>query len=440
MLRWFLADLRTGRQILDLNVKSGRWERFLNAPERLSATVTLRDPANIALRLRFTSVPARTILAVAYGDTILAAGIVWARSYQMDTRALQLSARGIWSYYDHRYILPTIAATTPVSQFTIPDPDDSTKTIPNPALTTSYSGFELGTIAKKLVQQAHAWTGGALPVVFETDRTATADEDHTRNYVGAEFKNLGTVLEQLSEVDGGPDITFKPRFTADRLGVEFELRTGTEADPQLHGGTTHSWYYGTPKSPLSNLQFDEDATDRTGLAWFTGGRSADKVLVARSQDNRLVGEGFPLLELLDSSHSSVETQSTLDRWAVEATRFGYGAVEEMSFDVRTIEQPMLGTYWEGDWVDVTFPRYRAEADPVRSELVEEITLDPDGYEAISPSSLDAELYSDLATPMQEDLMGDPYLYEGGTMRRRIVGMSGDHTGDVVNITTAPERI
>jgi hypothetical protein len=395
---------------MDLPVVGGRYERFLNAPERLSCTVTLRDPAVVALRLRYTSVPARTLLCVAYGDVILAAGIVWRKEWASNNRLLQMVAVGIWSYYDHRHILPVFAQNVSVTDFTIQNPDEPSKTIPNPALTTYISGVDLGTHVKKLVQQAHTWTGGALPVVFQPDRAGT----HERVYYGPEFKNVGTVIEQITEVENGPDVAFRPGSTEDRLGVQFHLLTGTEADPLLHSERPHKWAMGVPESPVSNLQIVEDASERAGLVWATGGRLNDEVLVARAQDNRLVDEGFPLLELLDSSHSSVEKQSTLDGYAAEGVEFGYGAIDEWSFDVRANTQPPLGTYWEGDFCELDIPPYLAEAN--------------------------AHTYDDANQPKVEELNGDPYLYEGGTFRRRIVGMSGDDRGDTVKITTAPEVV
>jgi hypothetical protein len=92
------------------------------------------------------------------------------------------------------------AATLDVTQFTIPDPSAAGKTKPNPAVGTYLVGWEYGTIAKKWVQQAQAWTGGNVPVVFEADRVGTRE----RNFEGADFKKLGTVLSQLTEIDGRP--------------------------------------------------------------------------------------------------------------------------------------------------------------------------------------------------------------------------------------------
>ena len=297
MERWFLADLRTGRQIQDIRPLDGSWKRVINSPEDVECTLNLLDPATRALGVRNTATVAKSVLAVADGDVILGAGPIWAHDYDDDAGTLKLSAKGALSYYNFRYILPVLAAALAVGEFTVPDPEEPTGTIPNPLLTTTISGVDLGTIAKRLMQQAHEWTGGSIPVVFPADRAG----DHERTYIGPEFKNLLEALTQLSEVDGGPDLRLLPRFTADRLGIEWELQTGTDAAPLLASPTVHRWTLGLPKASATGLRVNTDASAMTAQAWSTGGRQDDEVLVARSIDSTLTDAGYPLLESVDSS-------------------------------------------------------------------------------------------------------------------------------------------
>lgn len=392
MLRWFLADLVTGRQILDLPVLSGRWQRLLNRPETVECTLDLNDPDVIALNTNVSTAPGRTVLAVAEGEALLGAGPIWARDYSRDDATLSLSAKGLWSYYDHRHILPLLAATTGVTEFTVPDPANDGGTMPNPLLRTALTGWELGTIAKKLVQQAHLWSGGTVPVVFEADRAGI----HERIFEGVEFKNVGEVLRQLQEVEGGPDVRFMPRFTADRLGVEWVLQTGTEAEPLLYGSSTHTWDVTASKSPVSGLAIREDASALASLGWATGGRVSDEALVSRAYDSALIGLGYPLLEVMDSTHSSVSVQGTLDGHAQQSVSSGRSPVEIWSFDVEASSQPMVGSFWEGDYAE----------------------LDITPYDSTTGA-------------------GDPYIREGGTFQQRIVSIGGDEKGETVRVECQP---
>ncbi|KQR97699.1 MAG: hypothetical protein J0I33_07795 [Microbacterium ginsengisoli] len=391
MLRWFIADLRTGRQLIDIQVMAeSTWSRSLNAPEKLTAVLDMQDPATIALRPRQTIRPGRSVLAVAVGDVILAAGPVWAHDYDRDQKTLRVTAVGLWSYFDHRYLLPLAAATADVATFIVSDPASAGKTMPNAALATNLSNLEYGTIAKRWVQQAQAWTGGNVPVVFEADRAGGRE----RNADAVDFKNIGTLLTQLTQLEDGPDIRFKPQFAADRLGVQFLLQTGTDANPLITGTAVHQWTVGVPGSGVSALKVGVDATTLASVAWASAGRSVDSVLVSRSTDPTLTDLGFPLFESLDTSHSTVVIQDTLDGYSGEATTFGRAPLETWTFTVEAARQPLLGAYWEGDWCDITIPAY-----------------DPDqGH-------------------------GDPYVFEQSTPRRRIVAFDGNAKGLTVNVTT-----
>jgi hypothetical protein len=347
MLRWFLVDLRTGRGIVDIRPMRGTFSSSLNEPETMSATLDLQDPETLAKGVSNVTAPAKMCLCVADGENIIAAGPIWARTHDVDKKTLTVNAKGLWSYFDHRYILPAIARTLPVSQFIVPDPADPKKTVSNPLINTSYQDLWLGTIAKRLVQQARAWTGGNVPVVFQDDEFA----DHVRNWAGVEFENLGDALTDLTGVEGGPDIMFQPRLTEDRLGVEWVLVTGTVAKPQI-GSDTDTWLDVTiPKSAVSGLTITENASDVASLAWLTGGASSESLLVSRSYDATLPGFGFALFETLDSSHSSVEYQSTLDDYAAEQTLYGRGPTELWKFKA---EWAAVAGVNVGDYVTLVF--------------------------------------------------------------------------------------
>lgn len=444
MLRWFLADLKTGRQILDLPVVDGQWERLLNRPETIGCKVDLNDPDVIALHARNTAAVGKSVLAVAEGDVVLAAGPIWHKRASRDGSMLELAAKGAWSYYDHRHILPLLAATASVKDFTVPNPDESGETIPNPALRTSYSELDLGTIAKRLVEQAHAWTGGSLPVVFQADRDGT----HERNYEAGEFRRVGRVLAELQEVQNGPDIRFMPRFTADKLGIEWVLETGTQDEPFLGSSVTHRWDVTAVDSPVSGLEVEEDASGLVDLGWATGGSMNDEVLVSRAYHSALVDLGYPLFE--DSTaKSTVVQQRTLDEHAEQLVDLGSAPTETWSFDVETTTQPFLGSYFEGDYCELDLRPYGAPAytayglNSVGDGLWEPGHLtetSPDLYttNGFSEDPANDGLY-EFDTQVAESLTGWSYIPEGGTFRHRIVRISGDARGETVHVECMPRR-
>jgi len=406
MARFIIGDLRTGRRILDLPVLTGTWDDKLDTAETIRVTVDLQDPDVQALDLRNTASKGKAFLGVVEGDTIKACGPVWTRSYDRSDAKLEIGAKGLISLFDHRLIIPLLAETMDIAQWTIPDPSDNTKTIANPALTTQYAGIWWGTMAKRLVQQSLARTGGNLPIAFQADEIDGV-ADHTKTYLGVDFKPVGEALKQLTELQGGAEINFAPRFTTDMLGVEWVMQTGTVAQPLIYAQSSPEWNLTVDDSPMSDFAISEDGSGLGSFAWATGGRQADDVLVSRAYDSTLIDRGFPMMELLDSSHSTVSIQSTLDKYAAQNAVNGRGAQEAWSFTVEAYPTddggnpagPWVNSYNVGDFCVITIAPYDADSG-----------------------------------------VGDPYLTAGGTFRRRIVSLSGDEKSEQIKIQCVPEVV
>lgn len=77
-------------------------------------------------------------------------------------------------------------------------------------------------------------------------------------------------------------------------------------------------------------------------------------MVERSFDTLLVDAGFPLLEIVDSSRSSVKDQETLLAYAVELARTGRKSLAQWSVTVHTggDGEPLMTDFSVGDFVDI----------------------------------------------------------------------------------------
>lgn len=393
MAEFFLADLRTGDKLVTLPVKKGDWEDRLNAAETINATLSLRDPAVQDLHPRSATTTAKTILGVLEGDKVMAAGPIWARRYDRDRGTVELGAAGMQSVFDRRLILPVIARTYGLTQWIIPDPTDPTKTIPNPALASTWQGLWLGTILKKAIQQAMLWEGGDLPIIFQPDEVST-NTDHNRTIQGTDFRKLGDFIRDTTQVIGGPEVNFQGELRADRKGIDFLFQTGTGAQPLITSQSDVIWDLTAPESPISGFQVSEDAGGIASLAWQIGGRSTDTVKVARAYDPALIDAGYPLLESFDSSHTDVSEQPTLDGWA--AADLQGSPLETWSFNTLVNGQPSIAEYAVGDFHTIKIAKYNRKL-----------------------------------------RVGDPWYEEGGKFRRRLVGRSGDHKGRIVKLQFAP---
>lgn len=225
----FGGDLRTGLiRVRNIAAESGSCRVTLGAAGTIDATVRLpmQDPMTDAiLPLPEILIPGRSFLGWEEDGKILNAGPIWSDAYNFDTKRHQMNAAGLRSYWQYRYVLPALNDA---------DPDDlpsGKDTVFLPA-----DGLHLRTIAKRLVQQAQSWNGGSVPVVFEEDFPGDAQ----RSYKGHELHVVDEKLAQMSEVIGGPDIMFNPRYTDEsRTHIEWLMETGNPQLTQL--GAPHRW-------------------------------------------------------------------------------------------------------------------------------------------------------------------------------------------------------
>jgi len=279
--------------------------------------------------------PARTFMAVLEGDNVICAGPIWAHDFDISTGSLKVKASGsIASIFDHRIVMAVIAGTA-WAQWAV-----------------TYTGLSLGTIAKRLIELLMTHTGGTLPIVLPDDETAAADELHTRTYKGFEMATVQSRLDQLMGVINGPDIRFDPRLTADRMGIEWVMKTGTEEQPLLfQSDADHVWDSRVPRGGVSGLSVHRDGGGLASRSWATGSGMDTALLMARADYTTLTDGGFPLLEVSES-RSSVEVQSTLDGWASGNLTNAAAPWMTWSASVRADMSPLLGSYRTGDFAKV----------------------------------------------------------------------------------------
>lgn len=248
---------------------------------------------------------------------------------------LKLTARGLRVAFGRRSILPLDALTVPL---TLPNGE------PDTALDSSWAGFDLGTIAKKIGQQACEWPGWTdVPIVWPDDRTGASE----RTYPGIERKNVDDAWSDLSDVQNGPDIRFRLEWDGpDAFRWVFE--TGTAAQPRLQGPDVFAWEVGQG----SGLSVQTNPTRMGSLSWSQGGRADDTALVRSLYDPMLIDRGFPLLELESDASSNTVLAETLDAWNVETLRTASKPWEFWSFTIRADQSPFPFEYGPGSLIDV----------------------------------------------------------------------------------------
>lgn len=341
-----LADFVTGGPILDLPVMEGAtWSTQLNRPDSISCVVDLNDPDALALDLRSSTEPNKTIIiARTDDDIILAWGLIPddGREWDEDARTLALTAVGIGgSWLQSCVIGPSLARTA-----TLKVNDAEGYPVVNPALTTALSGWSLGTIGKKLVEQRLSWPGA--PTVF--DLPADEAGTHTRTYEFAALKSIGSALDDLSKVEDGPDFAFDAARGPDGLGLRYIMRHGSATNPRI-GADVGVWALGEG-SPIIGLKMKDATAGGISAGWMTAGKQSGSALISRFIDADAIAVGYPPIDLVDTSHNDVSVQATLDAYNRQNMTDSKTATRDLSFSVRADASPMLGQYRPGDTLTI----------------------------------------------------------------------------------------
>jgi hypothetical protein len=341
---WLSGDLRTGQIWGTLPAADGSWSQVMDDAGQFSVTLNLGDPPTAAINPRLRVQPCRSFICLAYNaadgaEYLIDGGPVWTHSYDAGSRQLQVGAAGIWSYWDHRFILPVLAAGV----------SPSTQVV-------QYGGVELGTVAQQLIILAGTHTGGNIPVVFPPALTGLS----SRTYPGFNMTTVGSALRDLTAVDGGPEIQFAPRRRADDPRfLQWVMRVGTAAAPLLtQAGDDHVFDFGAVRGSVGGLTVDVDGQAMTERAWVQGAGTDTATLFGRADNPTLLTAGFPLLESLDSEHSGENGAS------VPATLAGYarvdvagGAVPQETWNA-TVQRdsiPRVHEWGIGDWAAFMLP-------------------------------------------------------------------------------------
>lgn len=96
-------------------------------------------------------------------------GVLMRREYDADSGILTLVASGMWTYFDHRTILPAKAKGKSLIKS-----DGS----PDPQYDTSYKNVTWNTVARNLVEQAMSWSNSNVPVVLESAEVGKSEANY----------------------------------------------------------------------------------------------------------------------------------------------------------------------------------------------------------------------------------------------------------------------
>lgn len=334
VVRCYVFETMTGDLVTEVSPSGLRWSESANQAETVTPTFDLITTTEGSRDWRSLGAAWKHSIAVDVNGRVLG-GPIMPHDFDDAGGTLGLTARGGRLLFTRRSVLPP--AAMPPRSLLLPNGE------PDTSLDSTWTGLDLGTIAKKIGVQACAWPGGSIPIVWPADRAGT----HERTYSAVDRKKVDPAWADLSNVRNGPDIRMRLQWNGPKA-FQWVFETGTQEQPRLQGSDVFAWEIGQG----SGLKVQTDPTQMGSLAWAQGGRANDTTLVRGLYDPTLIDHGYPLLELeSDVSVNTVE-ESTLDSSNAETLRTASKPWEFWSFNIRADQAPYPYEYGPGSLIDV----------------------------------------------------------------------------------------
>lgn len=197
--------------------------------------------------------------------------------------------------------------------------------------------------------------GGQLPIDWNYRGEKGAEN---RDYHGYDVQNLDfkSFLTRLTNLENGPDCTFRPKLVSDKTMFRWDFLAGSDADIYLdqHGTVTF------PYSPHGG-GIEELTVDHAGPVhrrYLTGAGSGDKMKCAMGEDLTLVEQSdpWPLREAADSDND-IDDLAVLRRAANGLLAGQSRPIMQIKGVVHANDRDQagnllhpLGSYWPGERV------------------------------------------------------------------------------------------
>lgn len=248
----------------------------------------------------------------------------------------------------------------------------------------TFRNSSLGGIAWGLVQLAQLKPGGRLPIVRGTRAEAGG---YSRTYPWYDLANLNVdrLLTEISEMEDGPDIHFRPRW-ADRNQTRFEwvMVHGTNAQPVIAQEWSPDWDTTAEANDVVDITVSNDASAVTDRIYVTGTGSGAGVLVSQATNLARVQTGRPFLEAVasDSNQSDINVLRQRAHGRLASTR---EPLDQVTLTVRAdSDKNLLGRWRVGDaatvtigegWVHIPAGTYLMRVIKASGDLTENVTLE-----------------------------------------------------------------
>lgn len=325
----------TGRVLYELNLAGEpEWSARINDVGGWKIQLPLEGGTKTA-RVREWCVPWKYSVAIVRGrgdvdDPVCQAGPIIPYAPDAEQPQHTVSGKGFWQLL-YRRVLHKWSWNPAVDPITSANAD--------PAWQDS-----LANIALYLVQECTGYAfrpGSNLPLDLPA---AGPVGTNIRGYHGYEMATAGQRLQELTQDDGGPDVLFQPYLTVVG-GQKYVRHRMLIGNPYLvQPGVPLLFDY---RSSLDRLTIAGDGSDQACTAFVKGTGNEAGQLYGYATTTALTDVGFPMLDMVDTGHTSTSEQATLDGYARADVALYSSQPEQWQATVLADKEPRFGTYLPG---------------------------------------------------------------------------------------------
>lgn len=300
MLTLQLFDGKTGAHVRRINMTKADWSDSMNEDGSISATA--EEPRSTEFR------EYGHIIAAMDGMDVVHAGYLKRANYSEEKGAWTLDGGGALSILEKRLVINHALDSSWTDGNVVIDEENPSGDWPL-HLAGSYSDIISG-----LLRETLKW--GTLPIV----PAALTGGSHERNYNSYDLATVAGRIEDIGDLHDGPETRFDASIGSDGA-LRFDQVTSADGGEIV----TNQWSWNTLVPNSGVIMSDEDFDGEDSMcsqSYGTGGRSDDKLLVARSVSSSLTDDGWPVLQVANKEHSTVSQVETLKSYVTADTMHG----------------------------------------------------------------------------------------------------------------------
>lgn len=354
--RYLLGDLLTNEIVAELPLTGVGFTQQLNTFGTLSAHILLSGINADQYNVNDATVPGHNCIYVDRDGVLIWGGVIWSRSYNSTTQALNITAQEFLSYFGHRRISET----------------------------THFENIDQLVIAKTLIQDAQALPYGNIGVGYNSEGQTTSGILVDRTYYNYELKTVFNAIQDLSRQSDGFDFHIDIAYDINGQPTK-SFNTYYPKVGETYSATNPSAVvFEFPAGNVVEYEYPEDGSIVANTVYALGAGSNEGKLISVAQDATKFADGWPLLDD-QANYSDVTDQTMLDNLAI-------GQVVATSYPPTTLTivappyvDPILGTYEVGDEarIIITDSRFPNTLDTVYRIVALSVQPGEDGPERVT---------------------------------------------------------